>query len=230
MFLNDPKAEEIWEAEGFSLHGKSRSKWLAYYMGIRSAVFDAWLGQQMAAAPDAVIIHIGCGMDSRILRIGAQNRKWYDVDFPEVIRERKRYFTETDDYNMIASDARDGAWLAAIKETKSAIVVMEGVSMYMPAKDMRALTDRLSAHFDHVVLLADAYTSFAANMSKCRNPINNVGVTDVYGIDDPREYRGASLIFTKEHAMTPQAYIDQLKGTEKFIFAKLYAGSFSQKL
>ncbi len=48
LFLDDKKAEEIWEAEGFSLKGKSKSKWLAYYMGIRSAVFDEWLKQKLA--------------------------------------------------------------------------------------------------------------------------------------------------------------------------------------
>ena len=57
LFLDDKKAEEIWDAEGFSLHGKSKSKWLAYYMGIRSAVFDEWLKRQMTALPDAVILH-----------------------------------------------------------------------------------------------------------------------------------------------------------------------------
>ena len=89
LFIDDKKAEEIWEAEGFSLKGKSKSKWLAYYMGVRSAVFDEWLKQQMATAPDAVVIHIGCGMDSRIIRTGSKNHKWYDVDFLEVIKERK---------------------------------------------------------------------------------------------------------------------------------------------
>lgn len=48
LFLTDKKAEEIWEAEGFALKGKSKSKWLAYYMGIRSAVFDEWVKKQMA--------------------------------------------------------------------------------------------------------------------------------------------------------------------------------------
>ena len=67
LFLNDKKAEEIWETEGFALKGKSKSKWLAYYMGIRSAVFDEWLKQQMKNAPNAVVIHIGCGMDSRVI-------------------------------------------------------------------------------------------------------------------------------------------------------------------
>ena len=134
---DDKKAEEIWESEGFSLKGKSKSKWLAYYMGVRSAVFDEWLKQQMTNVTDAVVIHIGCGMDSRIIRVGNQNHKWYDVDFSEVIEERKRYYAETDDYKMIAGDARDCTWLKAIEEKKSAIVVMEGVSMYLTSGEVR---------------------------------------------------------------------------------------------
>ncbi len=230
LFLNDKKAEKIWEAEGFSLKGKSKSKWLAYYMGIRSAVFDEWLRQQMTELQEAVVIHIGCGMDSRVIRVGSENHKWYDVDFSLVIEERKRYYSETDDYKMIAGDVRDCTWLEGIKENNSAIVVMEGVSMYLTANEMQNLTDRLCSHFEKLVLLVDAYSSFAAKMSKRRNPINDVGVTEVYGIDDPKDYLCEELAFVKEHTMIPQKYIDELKGFERFIFARLYAGGISKKL
>ena len=230
LFLNDKKAEEIWEAEGFALKGKSKSKWLAYYMGVRSAVFDEWLNQRLTDLPDAVVVHIGCGMDSRVIRIGADNHKWYDVDFAEVIAERRRYYSESEHYQMIAGDARDCKWLTTIKESKSAIVVMEGVSMYLTIDEMKNLTDSLCAHFENVSLLVDCYTSFAAKMSKHRNPINDVGVTEVYGIDNPQSYQSDKFTFVKEHTMTPQKRIDELKGFEKFVFAKLYAGSFSKKL
>ena len=50
-------------------------------------------------------------------------------NFPEVIEERKRYYSESNDYKMIAGDARDHKWLTNIKERKCAIVVMEGVSI-----------------------------------------------------------------------------------------------------
>ena len=47
LFLEDKKAEEIWDAEGFALKGKSKSKWLAYYMGVRAAVFDNWVKEKL---------------------------------------------------------------------------------------------------------------------------------------------------------------------------------------
>ena len=75
LFLDDKKAEQIWAEEGFALKGKSKSKWLAYYMGIRAAVFDEWTKAQISTHQDAVVLHIGCGMDSRALRINADNQK-----------------------------------------------------------------------------------------------------------------------------------------------------------
>ena len=230
LFLDDKKAEEIWNAEGFPLKGKSKSKWLAYYMGVRSAVFDQWLEQRMAEAPDAAVIQIGCGMDSRILRVGNGNHKWYDIDFPEVIEERKRYYTESDNYKMISGDARACDWRTAVNERNAAIVIMEGVSMYLTADEMRSLTDSLCAHFDSLALLVDSYSSFAAKMSKRRNPVNDVGVTEVYGIDAPEEYQTDKLAFVKEHTMIPQKYIDELSGFERLVFARLYAGGLSKKL
>ena len=230
LFLNDKKAEEIWAAEGFALGGKSKSKWLAYYMGVRSAVFDEWLREQIAQNPSSVVLHIGCGMDSRALRVGSADAEWYDIDFPEVIAERARYYNETVHYKMISADVREREWLKNITKTDFAIVVMEGVSMYLTADEMRHLTDYLCAHFESYVLLVDAYTSFAAKMSKRRNPINDVGVSEVYGIDEPQAYQSGELVFVKEHTMIPQTYIDELKGLERFIFAKLYAGDFSKKL
>ena len=230
LFLDDKKAEEIWEAEGFLLKGKSKSKWLAYYMGVRSAVFDEWLKQQTVKAPNAVVIHIGCGIDSRTVRVATENHKWHDVDFLEVIEERKRYYTETDNYKMIAGDARECSWLTAVKESKNAIDIMEGVSMYLTIEEMQGLTNSLCNHFENLAILVDSYTSFAAKMSKRKNPINDVGVTDVYGIDNPQEYQSEKLVFIKEHTMIPQKYIDKLKGFERFIFANLYAGGISKKL
>lgn len=230
LFLEDPKAEEIWEAEGFALKGKAKSKWLAYYMGIRAAVFDQWLRQKMEEYPNAAVIHIGCGMDSRVIRVGTEHHKWYDVDFSEVIEERKRYYAESDHYKMIAADIRENKWLLSIPQTQCAIVVMEGVSMYLTAEQMQHFLDHMCAHFENLTLLVDCYTSFAAKMSKRRNPINDVGVTEVYGIDHPQAYQSQALAFVKEHTMTPKTYIDALKGSERFIFAKLYAGSLSKRL
>lgn len=47
IILNDPTAEKIWEEEGFPMHGKSKSKWLAYNMAMRARVFDDWTDEML---------------------------------------------------------------------------------------------------------------------------------------------------------------------------------------
>ena len=223
VVLRDPKAEEIWASEGFELKGKSKSKWLAYYMGMRAAVFDRWLAEQMEE--NAVVLHIGCGMDSRCERVGTKGRMWFDIDFPDVIAERKRYYRETEHYRMIPADVSAPGWLEKLPGG-NAVVVMEGVSMYLSPEELRATLDRIAALFDRVSLLMDCYTNLAAKASKYKNPINDVGVTEVYGIDDPNALEG----FLREHEMTPADLIDELSGLERRLFKRLYAGGLARKM
>lgn len=229
VILDDPKAEEIWAAEGFPLKGKSKSKWLAYYMGMRSAVFDRWLKSQMEADPAAVILHIGCGMDSRCERVGTRGHLWFDMDFPDVIKERKRYYRETEDYKMLSTDVRDTDWLAQLP-AGNAIIVMEGVSMYLRMDELKQTLGQICSHFEKASLLMDCYTEFAAKASRVKNPINDVGVTRVYGVDDPKMLDGKGLGFLCEHEMTPTELVDELRGMEKMVFQALFAGNIAKKM
>lgn len=228
LILHDPKAEEIWNSAGFSLRGKAASKWLAYYMGMRSAVFDRWVSAQAAAAPDACILHLGCGLDSRCLRVET-GADWYDVDFPEVIALRRQYFAEAGNYHMTPSDIRDENWLAEIPH-REAIVVMEGISMYLRPEELAQVLGNLTAHFESVHLLLDCYTEFAARVSRYKNPINTVGVTEVFGLNNPQALESTGLDFLREIPMTPVDLISQLAPMEQRIFRKLYAGKFANKL
>ena len=230
LFLKDPRAEAIWEAEGFALRGKAKSKWLAYSMGMRSAVFDQWLDRKLEADPWAVVLHLGCGMDSRVLRVNHRGSAWFDVDFPEVIEERRRYFQESEGYSMLASDVRDLSWLEAVPEGGHGILCMEGISMYMQVDELKAVLEAVRSHFDSVDILMDSYTVFGARASKYKNPIKEVGVTTVYGMDDPRTLEPAHIRFVQEHDMNPDTMICQLQGAEQVIFRKLFAGKMAKKI
>lgn len=229
IILHDPKAEELWEAEGIALRGKAASKWLAYYMAMRSAVYDGWVRRQLEADPEAVVLHLGCGMDSRCLRVEHPGRAWYDIDFPEVIRERQRHFAPSADDRMLGADLREEGWLAQIPG-QHAIVILEGVSMYMAPRELKGLLDRLGKRFTRTAMLMDCYTELAAKLSRRHNPINSVGVTQVYGLDDPTAVQSEELRFLRERPITPPGLIGALSPVEQRIFRRLYAGKLSQKL
>lgn len=231
IILKDEKAEAIWDDVKFPLNGKSRSKWLAYYMGMRAKVFDDWLIRKMHEHQDAVVLHLGCGLDSRCLRVGAQGQEWYDIDFPQVIDERQKHYESTAHYHMIGSDVTDPALFSQIPSAGTALIVMEGISMYLSPADLMAVLKRLTGHFQSVHLLMDCYTEFAAKASKYKNPINDVGVTAVYGLDDPAALAAITgLSFIQSHEMTPPHLISRLNKAEQRIFRTLYGGSIANKL
>ena len=90
IILKDPKAEEIWDAEGFVLRGKAKSKWLAYNMAMRSRVFDDWTELMLAENEHALVLHVGCGLDSRCMRIKQPYDLWLDCDLADVIKVRRK--------------------------------------------------------------------------------------------------------------------------------------------
>lgn len=229
IILKDEKAEQIWAREGFRLKGKSASPLLALYMGMRARVFDDWLAARMEEDPGAVVLHLGCGLDSRISRVGSRGHAWFDVDMPQVIEQRKRHYSETEEYHMLGGKLEETDWLERIRG-EHAIVVMEGVSMYLQRETLLALLTRLRGKFEKIELLLDCYTEKAAKISKYKNPVNDVGVTQLYGLDEPLLLQEAGLQFLQELDMTPQDLIEELKGAEKWLFRHLCAGKFAGSL
>lgn len=231
ILLDDPRAEEIWEKEGFPLKGKASSKWLAFSMAMRAKVFDCWVQKKLAEFPDAAVLHMGCGLDSRCRRIGEISGMWYDMDFPAVISARKNWFVESEHYRMLSGNVLELNWKEAIPAGGTAIVVMEGISMYLPAQELEGLMKALKDHFDRVLLLMDCYSTFAAKASKYKNPINSVGVATVYGMDHPEALANKTgLQYVREHDMMPTTLIAQLNTMERMVFSNLYAGKTARKL
>ena len=77
----------------------------------------------------------------------------------------------------------------------------------------------------------DCYTVFAAKASKYKNPVNDVGVTVLHGIDDPKILeKDTGLVYIREHDLTPEVLINELSGMEKVVFKKLFAGKFAKKI
>ena len=187
IILSDPDAERIWQAESFPIRGKSKSKWLAYNMAMRARVFDDWTDSMLRKHKDALVLHIGCGLDSRFRRVKEPYRLWIDCDLPDVIAIRKEYFDESGNYRMQALDASVPAQVAQLPESDTAIVILEGISMYLSKEQLRGFLEALQKKYRVLCILMDIYTEFGAKASKYRNPVNDVGVTKLqHGRSDRR--------------------------------------------
>ncbi len=231
IILKDSMAEKIWDAEAFEVHGKSKSKWLTYNMAMRAKIFDDWVEKLLAQNPDALVLHIGCGLDSRAFRIAVPYTSWIDGDFPEVLKTRKKYYSENDRYKMMAFDASKAEMVEKLPDAKTVIVVFEGISMYLRNEELNAFVSALDKKYAQIHMLLDVYTVFGAKASKYKNPINDVGVTTVWGIDDINVViEGTQLKFEAEHSLTPENLVNELPRSDRGFFKFLFTGSFYRKI
>lgn len=231
IILKDPIAERIWEAEAFDIKGKSRSKWLTYNMAMRARIFDDWTDEMLSLHENATVLHIGCGLDSRAFRVKHNYKRWIDCDFPSVIDVRRAYYDESDKYTMMSLDASKASQLGTLPDGDAAVVILEGISMYLTSDQLHDLFKELESKYALLHILMDVYTVFGAKASRYKNPVNDVGVTKVYGIDDPDSILyGLGLKVSKEHSLTPDRLVNELSGSDRLIFKFLFTGSLYRRI
>lgn len=233
IILHDPTAEKIWteQESNINLRGKSKSKWLCYNMAMRARIFDDWANTMLLQNPESLVFHIGCGLDSRCNRISQNYHAWYDCDFPDVIEARKNYYKESERYHMTVLNAADPEQIKSLPQSDTAIIVFEGVSMYLTNDELHNFFSALEQKYGHLHVLMDVYTEFGAKASKFKNPINDVGVTKVFGIDDiDGLLAGLKTHCIKEHSLTPENLVNELPPRDRRIFKMLFTGKFYRKI
>lgn len=231
IVLKDSDAERIWAEEGFKLRGKSKSKWLAYNMAMRARVFDDWTDLMLENNRDVLVLHVGCGLDSRYRRIKQSYKLWLDCDLPDVTSVRRKYYEETEIYRMIDLDATNNSQIKSLPDNKTAIVVLEGISMYLSKEQLHEFLRALQDKYDKLHILMDVYTEFGAKASKYKNPVNDVGVTKLYGVDDIEGLlNNLKVHLKKEHSFTPKKLVDELNPFDRAFFKMMFTGKIYGKI
>ena len=166
--IEDPKAIEITEKLNDSfrdsdkrLHkklrnGKLPSK-LPISLSLRSRKFDQYAINFMERHPDALIISMGCGLDTRFERVDNGKAIWIDVDFPEVIDIRKTFFPESGRKHFIGESVTSEEWIPRMHEFKDrpTLFIAEGLFMYLEEEDVKDLLLRLHDFFPFAELACE---------------------------------------------------------------------------
>ena len=106
----------------------------------RSAHFDRWARQFLAVHPEAVVLHLGCGLDSRFFRLApGPGVEWYDIDYPDVARLRTQLYPAAEHYHVIPASVTDPTWLQDIQTGRPTLMIAEGLTMYLTEQDGVAL-------------------------------------------------------------------------------------------
>src|SRR5665648_1266976 len=100
-------------------------------LAMRAAIIDDFSKDFISKNPNCLVLHLGCGLDARFMRLGLKVEKWYDLDFPEVIDIKKQLYPETENYKYISSSVTNLSWLDNIETIENEVLIIaEGLFMY----------------------------------------------------------------------------------------------------
>jgi O-methyltransferase involved in polyketide biosynthesis len=148
----------------------------------------------LAEHVNGVVLHLGCGLDSRFWRVDNGQVEWYDLDMPQVIELRQQFYAEQERYHLIASSVTDLDWTNAVAAVeRPVLIVAEGLLMYLDEADVKRLFLRLREVFPGCQLIADVFSRMTAHSATKHPSLKQTGASIGWGIDDPREVEGWGL-------------------------------------
>jgi len=152
---------------------------------LRNREFDRYARDFLARHPEAVVVHIGCGLDSRFERVDNGMADWYDLDLPEVIDIRRKYIGgEGGRYHLLDCSVFDSAWLktVSVHRPRPFLFLAEGVFMYFKEAQVKSLVLTLMEHFSGAELVFDAYSPFLVRANNLRLSFTKFGARYHWGL------------------------------------------------
>ena len=184
--LGDRFAKEVVDRIDYDWSKTSITARTAPSVTVRTAHFDNWVRQFLAAHPEAVVLHLGCGLDSRFFRLDpGPGIEWYDVDYPEVAALREKLYPAADHCHVVAASVTDPVWLNEIAGDRPALMIAEGLTPYLTEQDGVALLRRVVGHFPSGELQFDAFNSFGVKSQWTNAVVRRSGAKLYWAINGP---------------------------------------------
>ncbi|MFI6577347.1 class I SAM-dependent methyltransferase [Nocardiopsis sp. NPDC050513] len=192
-FLGDTLAAQVLERVEYDRERVRIGGTVAMAVAIRSVIIDRAVREFVAEHPDAVVVELGCGLETRRYRVQpGPGVDWYDVDFPGVVEVRRDLLPDEGRgrAHLVSADLTRHGWLDGIPADRPTIVVADGLVGFLSPAQAGALFPALTGHFRHGELVTNAYTRFVARMVGASGFMRALGIprdARGFGFDDPRD-------------------------------------------
>ncbi|MGP4017381.1 class I SAM-dependent methyltransferase [Saccharopolyspora sp. 5N708] len=211
-FLGDTTADEIVRKIGYDLAKFPLPKSKLFDIAMRAKKLDEVVQQFVIRHPDAIVLDLGAGLDSRVFRVDPPATvDWYDVDFPEVVAVRRQVLAQRANARGIGVDLTDAQWLDDVPADRPAVIVADGLVPFLTQDGFVSLLKRLTSHFPSGELAFNGYPKLAVWVVK-HYPRAFGGIADGVvnpGFDDPRDperwVAGLKLVEETFPAQGPEA-------------------------
>ena len=153
-FINDLKAVEIVEALDYDFSKAEKDKTMATGVIARTIVLDKLVKEYLDKHKNSVVLNLACGLDTRAYRFD-NYQTWYNLDLEETMKIRRHFFKETSKIKQISASAMDEKWTNEVEESEEALVIIEGLSMYLNETDIKEIFRIIAKKFKQVTVFIE---------------------------------------------------------------------------
>jgi len=162
--ISDPLSVEILDALDYD-HSRSNLYPISQIGAcLRTIIFDEQVNRFLDSFPNGVVVNIGCGLDTRFPRVDNGQVLWFDLDLPEAIKLRRRFFEETERRCFISCSALDPAWADVVPKGRPTLFVIEGLSFYFTEEENKKMLGIIQENFPGSECLIEIMAAWYVNM------------------------------------------------------------------
>ncbi|HUK73282.1 MAG TPA: class I SAM-dependent methyltransferase [Streptosporangiaceae bacterium] len=200
--LRDPKAAEMVESIDYDATKYGRGVGGLVTI-LRTAIFDVWVRAFLAEHPAGTVVEIGTGLNTRFERVDNGAVHWIDLDLPDTIELRRRFFADTGRRRMAAASAVDGAWLQTVRESPGPyFFVAEGVFVYLRQDEVERTLARIAERFPRALVALDTYPRRTFDRQHRMAARKNIPARWAWPCDDPRSLERLGLRVVESTTIT----------------------------
>ena len=197
--LTDEKACEILKALDIKSSQKDKiSAGSQTGVVVRTLIVDEIIEAFLKEHPKAVVVSLGCGLDTRMPRLDNGRAHWVDIDFPQTIAIRQKFFNTSNRHTMIGASLTQNLWYADIPRDKPVLFYAEGVFMYLTEQDVKNIFSVISTRFPGAHIAFDAMSPASVKNYKRHPDVKKYNAPFQWGINDLKSLEswadGATLL------------------------------------
>lgn len=185
--LSDPQAIDMVSRLDYDFSIARSDTMASSGVAARTLLFDDLVRDFLARHPGCTVVNLACGLDTRFHRVDDGQVRWYNLDLPEVIALREQLLDPVDRVRNVASSALDPDWPGQVTAMGDVLVVVEGLTMYLSADEVRAMMTIIRDAFPRSTALIEVMAPLFQRFGRERSVVAS-GARFTYGCRNGRTF------------------------------------------
>jgi O-methyltransferase involved in polyketide biosynthesis len=188
---------------------------------LRTCILDTWSREFLDAHPGGTVVELGAGLSSRSDRLDTGSGHWFDLDLPEVIDLRRRFFTDTARHRMIPASVLDRSWMDIVATSPGPYLFLaDGVLTFLDEADAHRVLAGVAGRFPGSLLGFDTCGRAMVDSQDRHDSLGKMAARMRWACDTPRQLHQLGLVLRQSRTLNqaPPAVRARLSYRQRLTF------------